>query len=430
MNMAPVILTRRELYDLIWSKPLRDVAADLGISDVGLSKVCERHRVPRPEQGYWNKVNAGKPAKKSIFVDVDDISINRVQINGALSQLPEEARNQIEKARAQRKAMTAATAPQLKTPPAAEPPAQLHKAVELTIRTLRKAKPDTIGTVRTSGAGFCHVEISAASVERVAAFLDGVARVLESRDLFIQATESGVAIPRGRDSVTFSLKEKTRRQKHEPTAQDLEAEAKRERRKQQYWAGTRRDIDTSSIFERAYPEFDTVQTGALVFEVEGYDRGMRRSWADGKSQTVETLIDSVVTGIDAILTLRRVEREQREERDRQWNELCRRRDLAKRRIDRERQRLSYWRKIARTQREIEMLRRWMARDQLEGGDAVAGNVRRMATWIQARLTTLEESIAVDNVDRLLASRNLFPEVDDLIDPLGEPPEEPQYPWQM
>jgi hypothetical protein len=80
--------------------------------------------------------------------------------------------------------------------------------------------------------------------------------------------------------------------------------------------------------------------------------------------------------------------------------------------------------------EIEMLRRWMARDQLEGGDAVAGNVRRMATWIQARLTTLEESIAVDNVDRLLASRNLFPEVDDLIDPLGEPPEEPQYPWQM
>ena len=250
--MAPVILTRRELYDLVWSKPLRDVAADLGISDVGLGKVCERHRVPRPEQGYWNKVNAGKPAKKSIFVDVDDISINRVEINGALSQLPEEARNQIEKARAQRKAMAAATAPQLKTPPAAEPPAKPHKTVELTIRTLRKAKPDAIGTVRTSGAGLCHVEVSAASVDRVATFLDGVARVLESRDLFIQATDLGVAIPRGRDSVTFNLKEKTRRQKHEPTAEELEAEAKRERRKQQYWAGTRRDVDTSSIFERAY----------------------------------------------------------------------------------------------------------------------------------------------------------------------------------
>src|SRR5579859_1272616 len=177
--MAPVILTRRELYDLVWSKPLRDVATDLGISDVGLAKVCERHRVPRPEQGYWNKINAGKPAKKSIFVEVDDININRVEINGALSQLPEEVRNQIEKARSQRKAAAAAT-PQLKTPPVAEPPARLHGTVELTIRTLRKAKPNTLGTVRTSGAGLCHLEVSAGSVERVAAFLDSFARILES----------------------------------------------------------------------------------------------------------------------------------------------------------------------------------------------------------------------------------------------------------
>lgn len=101
--MAPVILTRRELYDLIWAKPLRDVAADLGISDVGLAKVCTRHRVPRPEQGYWNRVHAGKPARKSVFIEVDDICLNRVEINGALSQLPEEVRTKLEKTRAQRK---------------------------------------------------------------------------------------------------------------------------------------------------------------------------------------------------------------------------------------------------------------------------------------------------------------------------------------
>jgi len=92
--------------------------------------------------------------------------------------------------------------------------------------------------------------------------------------------------------------------------------------------------------------------------------------------------------------------------------------------------LGYWRRIARTQREIEMLRRWIERDQINGGDAVTGNVGRMAAWVQARLMALEESIAVDNVDRLLASRNLFPEIDDLIDPLGEPPKEPQYSWQL
>lgn len=298
------------------------------------------------------------------------------------------------------------------------------------VRALRKAKPGALGTVRTSGAGLCNVEVAESSVKRVTAFLDSLARLLETRGLAIHATATGIAIQRGNDSVVFSLKERTRRQKHEPTSEELEAEVKREKKRQQYWVGTRRDIDYNSIFGRAYPEFDMIQTGALVFEIEGFDRGMRRSWADGKVQTVETLLDSIVTGIDAILTLRRVEREQREERDRQWNELCQRRDLARKRTERERQRLAYWRKIARTKREIEMLREWIERDQVNGGDDVASSVNRMERWIQARLAALEESISVDNVNRFLASRNLFPEIDDLIDPLGDPPEEPRYPWQM
>jgi len=45
-------LTREELYDRIWKSPLRDVAPTLGISDVGLKKVCKRHGVPTPPQGY------------------------------------------------------------------------------------------------------------------------------------------------------------------------------------------------------------------------------------------------------------------------------------------------------------------------------------------------------------------------------------------
>jgi hypothetical protein len=157
---------------------------------------------------------------------------------------------------------------------------------------------------------------------------------------------------------------------------------------------------------------------------------MRRSWADGKSQTIETLLDSIVAGIDAILTLRRIEREKCEERERQWNELARRRDLARKRNDRERQRLGYWRKIARTQREIEMLRRWIDVDHIDDGTASANNVQRMMGWARTRLAALEEGISVETVDRLLATRNLFPEVDELVDPLGDPPEEPRYAWQM
>ena len=47
----PLTLTRQQLYDLVWSKPVRDVAADFGMSDVALAKRCRAVRVPIPPRG-------------------------------------------------------------------------------------------------------------------------------------------------------------------------------------------------------------------------------------------------------------------------------------------------------------------------------------------------------------------------------------------
>lgn len=54
-------MKRSELYALVWGKPLRKLALELGLSDVGLAKVCKRMDVPVPGLGYWNKVAAGLP---------------------------------------------------------------------------------------------------------------------------------------------------------------------------------------------------------------------------------------------------------------------------------------------------------------------------------------------------------------------------------
>ena len=37
--------TRRQLYVLIWARPMTKVAAELGISDVGMNKFCRNQRV-------------------------------------------------------------------------------------------------------------------------------------------------------------------------------------------------------------------------------------------------------------------------------------------------------------------------------------------------------------------------------------------------
>lgn len=57
--------TRQELYDLVWSEPIKTLAARFDISDVGLAKTCHKANVPVPERGHWAKLKAGKPVFKA-----------------------------------------------------------------------------------------------------------------------------------------------------------------------------------------------------------------------------------------------------------------------------------------------------------------------------------------------------------------------------
>jgi hypothetical protein len=53
--------TRRELYDLVWSQPMRAIATSLGLSDVALAKHCKKADIPVPSRGYWARKQASKP---------------------------------------------------------------------------------------------------------------------------------------------------------------------------------------------------------------------------------------------------------------------------------------------------------------------------------------------------------------------------------
>lgn len=56
-----VLVLPQDLQDFAWSAPMRDLAAKVGLSDVGLKKLLKANGVVTPPQGYWNRVHAGKP---------------------------------------------------------------------------------------------------------------------------------------------------------------------------------------------------------------------------------------------------------------------------------------------------------------------------------------------------------------------------------
>ena len=50
---------RQELYEKVWQVPLRKLAAEYNMSDVGLAKVCRKLGIPLPGLGHWAKIACG-----------------------------------------------------------------------------------------------------------------------------------------------------------------------------------------------------------------------------------------------------------------------------------------------------------------------------------------------------------------------------------
>lgn len=62
--MKTFSLTRQELYEQVWSKPMVTLAKEYSLSDNGLRKICKKHDVPIPPMGHWQKVQFNKKTTK------------------------------------------------------------------------------------------------------------------------------------------------------------------------------------------------------------------------------------------------------------------------------------------------------------------------------------------------------------------------------
>jgi len=82
MNMDSDIvkLTREELYQMVWSKPVTKWAKEFGLSDVGFAKICKKMKVPLPGRGYWAVVQKGLKLTRPILKPIHDSKQSVVEI--------------------------------------------------------------------------------------------------------------------------------------------------------------------------------------------------------------------------------------------------------------------------------------------------------------------------------------------------------------
>ncbi|MBR5491949.1 MAG: hypothetical protein IKV77_02320 [Alistipes sp.] len=58
-------LTRKQLYDMIWTDGVGKTEKALGLKQIELKTICEKFDIPRPSSGYWTSLKLGKPVQRT-----------------------------------------------------------------------------------------------------------------------------------------------------------------------------------------------------------------------------------------------------------------------------------------------------------------------------------------------------------------------------
>lgn len=395
-------LSRAQMHALVWERPVRTIAEELGLSDVGLKKICKRHAVPTPPRGYWARVQAGQRLRRAPLPALKDARLETIQFMSCESSLPEAAREDIEKLLNERVVE--------KTAPLPDTPRHLHQALIATAAKLRSAKSDRAGAVTAKGEGLCGLHCRAEDAERLVAILNTLFHGFEARGVTVEPRGETMAARSDRDEITFRLSAKLETQQYIPNEAERAAEeqrlrrAEREKRLNGYVSW-----DTPS---RAYPETHQVPNGKYSISIEAWTHGLRSTWSDGKRQTLEKVLGDIVIGIEACLLATKAQREENERREQEYEALKRKRALYARWRDREEKRLAFMKRLMDFNSEATRLEAWLSQARAPDETTPEGYARLLA-WAQGRLALVRRQSDPEAVANALEDGALFPETDEL-----------------
>lgn len=357
-------LSRNQLYERVWEKPLRDVAKELGLSDVGLAKLCRRREIPIPHQGYWlmapeRRARVVRPKLRPAPQGQSDAFDFDSPAPEHTAQSEEERFRQ--SARQEARALVAGSGPPTKR--AAQ---EVARVVQLTRSNLNRRRTDERGIVVGEGTRPWMVRTSPQHV-------DAGLRVLHL--LWLAIRNLGFAVDpskehplrieleiRGVRLVAWVEEHSTRRER-ELTAKELAEKAKNPA-----WFYFRdRYIFTPS--------------GQLILKLAEYSDYPRRQWADSKRRPLEARIDEVIVDIFEYVAEVNRRRELSAMREREWEEARRRAEEERQRREIEARKRASLKAEAETWETARRVQRYLAAVRRAGFDPASRVFKNQAAWL-------------------------------------------------
>ena len=290
-----VVLTREQLYEQVWAEPMATLGPKLGLSDVGLSKVCRRLNVPVPGRGYWRQKEVGQKVRRAPLPKLPAGATQgmrevRLRKNTSGTASPEAAGPVAEQARFEALGENRIVVPEMLEDP--------HPLVARSVKALRKAKRDHQGFLQPQTGACLGVRVSLDSVDRAMCVYDALLKALDHRGYpasIPPGDQPGTSVRVGEEDVSVMIEEKLER---------LDREESRMRRPHRFTS-----------------ERDWNSTGRLVLKMDhSYLDGVRRSWGDGKKQRVEDCLNAFVVGLVAVAEELKAQRLKREAWQKEWRE--------------------------------------------------------------------------------------------------------------
>lgn len=304
-------LTRRELYDLVWDRPVTKVAADFGISDVALHKICARHRIPTPGRGYWARRGAGQVVKKVLLRDIRDAGIDRVVIHGSpWRALPAAVKNA--RAEAQSKSSEVADKQTISSTVVYGEDSPVYTQIQTKVA---KGSVGKDGYVRAFESFF----VSSTRADRALSLLRSLLSRCQGCGYGCELVDGCLWLNVDAEVITLHLSERTDRVPHVLTDAEQSALARWETEQDRK---RRRGEFLSPWDKPRIPEWDQVSNGRLVIEVDRGNKwdGLRRTFADGKQRRLEAMLDAILVGIATCAAAAKARQEEAERRKKEWAE--------------------------------------------------------------------------------------------------------------
>lgn len=307
-NSEIIVLTRQDLYDRVWSKAMRIAAPELGLSDVGLKKICKRLDIPTPPLGYWAKKEFGKAPKQPPLPANGDAELEGIKFYPNAQVGRSEMASEVVEILVQEKAKEN----RIVVSDRLDEPCLL---VERTSKSLKAARADEDGIVQPRAKKTLDVHVAPDSVERAMLIMDTLLNALEARSLHVQLRDHDGAwattVTVLDETIDFALHEIVDRVERDPTPAE------------------KRRMDQLPYFHGNDRFYNLVPSDRLCLEItSGPLNGRRRRFTDTKRRPLANLLNAFVstlyrTAEDIKIERKRLEelrqeREQREHRRQEW----------------------------------------------------------------------------------------------------------------